>query len=116
MKWSEFVITYDQRNILDNYVHLGHFPIMVSPFISNARVYRVLMDEGSSLNIIYTIDLDAMQVLRSMIKLIHKPFYGAGSSMVTQSMGQVKLPMTIGTLENFCTEKITFNVVYFDMA
>lgn len=60
-----------------------------------------MMDRRSSLGFIYIMFINAMQVLRSMIKVVHQQLYGVGPSMAVEPMGRVTLPMTFGTVENF---------------
>jgi hypothetical protein len=54
LDWSETAITFD-RDDHPNYVpNPGVYPLIIDPIIANTRLTKVLMDEGSSLNIIYT--------------------------------------------------------------
>lgn len=99
IKWSDFMASFDQ------------FPIMVSPLMNNSRVYIVMMDGGSSLSVIYLTTLDALQVL----KMTHKIFYGIGSEMKGQSVGQITLHVTFGDMKMYQMEKIVFKVVDFKM-
>ena len=49
---------------------------MVEPTINNCNVSRVLMDGGSSLNILFVDALDAMHLSRSAIKPVTQSFHG----------------------------------------
>ena len=42
----------------------GSYPLIVDPVISNMRLSKVLMDGGSSLNILYIDTLEAMGIPR----------------------------------------------------
>jgi hypothetical protein len=44
------------------------------------------------------------------------PFHGAISGLSTTPLGQITLPVTFGTLENFCSENICFEVADFETA
>jgi hypothetical protein len=51
LDWSDKPITFDQGDHLDCVPSPGRYPLVVDPVIGNARLTKVLMDEGSSLNI-----------------------------------------------------------------
>jgi hypothetical protein len=51
--WSDKPITFDQGDHPDCVPSPRRYPLIVDPVISNARLTKVLMDRGSSLNIIY---------------------------------------------------------------
>ena len=62
VKWSDVPITFGREDCPDNLVCPGRYPIVVEPTINNCKVSRVLMDGGSSLNILFINALDVMQV------------------------------------------------------
>jgi hypothetical protein len=47
-------ITFDRYDHLDYVPNPGVYPLIIDPIIANTRLTKVLMDGGSSLNIIYT--------------------------------------------------------------
>jgi hypothetical protein len=53
----------------------GRYPLVVDPIIGNVRLSKVLMDGGSSLNIIYTETLELLGVNRSEIRAGAAPFH-----------------------------------------
>jgi hypothetical protein len=54
LDWSDKPITFDQGDHPDRVPSPGKYPLVVDPIIGNVRLTKVLMDGGSSLNIIYT--------------------------------------------------------------
>jgi hypothetical protein len=52
LDWSNKPITFDQGDHPDCVPSLGKYPLVVDPVIGNVRLTKVLMDGGSSLNII----------------------------------------------------------------
>jgi hypothetical protein len=52
--WSEDAITFRREDHPNRIPNLGQYPLVVDPVIGNARFSKVLMDGGSSLNILYT--------------------------------------------------------------
>jgi hypothetical protein len=53
LDWSDKPITFDQSDHPDCVPSLGKYLLVVDPVIGNTRLTKVLMDGGSSLNIIY---------------------------------------------------------------
>jgi hypothetical protein len=53
LDWSEVAITFDHDDHPDYVPNPGVYPLVVDPIIANTRLTKVLMDGGSSLNIIY---------------------------------------------------------------
>jgi hypothetical protein len=53
LDWSDDAITFSREDHPKRIPNLGQYPLVVDPVIGNARFSKVLMDEGSSLNILY---------------------------------------------------------------
>jgi hypothetical protein len=53
LDWSEVAITFDRDDHPDYVPNPGVYPPIVDPIVANTRLTKVLMDGGSSLNIIY---------------------------------------------------------------
>jgi hypothetical protein len=53
LDWSDKPITFDQGDHPDYVLSPRRYPLVVNPIIDNVRLSKVLMDGGSSLNIIY---------------------------------------------------------------
>jgi len=51
LSWSSTPITFDREDHPDKVVPPGVYPLVVDPIIVNTRLSKVLMDSGSSLNI-----------------------------------------------------------------
>ena len=60
LNWSNTPITFDHDDHPDRVVAPGVYPLIVDPIIVNTQLSKVLMDGGSSLNIIYLESLDTM--------------------------------------------------------
>jgi hypothetical protein len=76
LDWSDKPITFDQGDHPDFVSSPGRYPLVVDPIISNVRLSKVLMDGGSSLNIIYAETLELLGVDRSEIRAGAAPFHG----------------------------------------
>jgi hypothetical protein len=64
----EVPITFDRSDHLESVPHLGQYPLVVDPIVGMKWLTKVLKDEGSDLNIMYTETLDAMGIDRSRIQ------------------------------------------------
>jgi hypothetical protein len=53
LDWSEDAITFSREDHPNRIPNPGQYPLVIDPVIGNARFSKVLMDGGSSLNILY---------------------------------------------------------------
>jgi hypothetical protein len=113
LDWSDKTITFDQGNHPDCVPSLGRYPLVVDPVIGNARLTKVLMDGGSSLNIIYTETLGLLEIDLSTIRAGAAPFHGIVPGKRVLPLGQLDLPVCFETPSNFRRETLTFEVVGF---
>jgi hypothetical protein len=81
--------------------------------IGNARLTKVLMDGGSSLNIIYAETLGLLKIDLSTIRAGAAAFHGIVPGKRVLPLGQLDLPICFGTPSNFRRETLTFEVVGF---
>nr|CAH66280.1 OSIGBa0116O04.2 [Oryza sativa] len=73
-----------------------------------------LIDGGSALNILFAKTLDDMQIPRTELKPSNAPFHGVIPGLFSTPLGQITLPVTFGTRENFRTENVCFEVADFE--
>jgi hypothetical protein len=113
LDWSDKPITFDQGDHPDRVSSPGKYLLVVDPVIGNIRLTKVLIDGGSSLNIIYTETLGLLQIDLSSIRAGAAPFHGIIPGKRVQPLGQLDLPICFGTPSNFRKETLTFEVVGF---
>jgi hypothetical protein len=113
LDWSDKPITFDQGDHPDYVPSPGRYPLVVDPVIGNTRLSKVLMDGGSSLNIIYAETLGLLGVDLSTIRAGAAPFHGIVPGKRVLPLGQHDLPVCFGTPSNFRKETLTFEVVGF---
>ncbi|KAK3160946.1 hypothetical protein QOZ80_1BG0068980 [Eleusine coracana subsp. coracana] len=75
---------------------------------------RVLVDGGSSLDILFVKTFKELGIPLTDLKPSRSPFHGVIPGMQTIPLGQITLPVTFGTRENYRTECITFEVADLD--
>jgi hypothetical protein len=86
----------------------GQLPLLVSPTISNVKLYHVLIDGGATFNLISLVVFKKLQIPMGKLQPSH-PFSGVGPVSVTPR-GCISLPFIFGTVENFRTESVLFDV------
>ena len=113
LRWSESTITFDQTDHPDAVPHPRTYPLVVDPIVGPKRLTKVLMDGGSSLNIMYAETLNAMGIDRACIRPTEVPFHGIVPRKQAMPLGQIDLPVTFGGPSSYRTETLTFEVVGF---
>src|SRR4051812_10600188 len=90
----------------------GRNPIVVSPIMAGGyQVHDVLMDGGSSLNILTAKTLHKMGISQCEMEPVIRFFEGVVSGVSAMSIGQIWLSVQLGTPENFRVEDVLFDVV-----
>jgi hypothetical protein len=113
LDWSGDAITLiheDHPNHIPNPVQ---YPLVVDPVIGNARFSKVLMDGGSSPNILYAHTLWLLGIGLDQLRPSTTSFHGIALGKRVQPLGQIDLSVWFGTLANFRKEMLTFEVVGF---
>jgi hypothetical protein len=113
LDWSDKPVTFDQGDHPDCVPSPRRYPLVVDPVIGNARLTKILMDGGSSLNIIYAETLGLLGVDLSTIQVGAAPFHGIVPGKHVLPLGQLDLPVCFETPSNFRKETLTFEVVGF---
>jgi hypothetical protein len=86
---------------------------VVDPVIGNTRFSKVLMDRGSSLNILYAHTLRLLGIGLDQLRPNTTPFHGVTSGKRVQPLKKIDLPVWFGTPDNFRKETLTFEAVGF---
>jgi hypothetical protein len=73
----------------------------------------VLMDGGSSLNILYAHTLHLLGIGLDQLWPSTTPFHGVTLGKRVQPLRQIDLPVWFGMPDNFRKETLTFEVVWF---
>jgi hypothetical protein len=76
LRWSRSAITFDRSDHSNNVPHPGRYPLIIDLIIDKKHLSKVLMDGGSSLNIMYVETIDAMGINQSRIQPTGAPFHG----------------------------------------
>jgi hypothetical protein len=113
-RWSEHEITFSRADQWHNFDHLGKYPLLVDLGIQESWVKKVLVDRGSSINVTFPRTLQALGVVVEDLIESDTPFFGIVPTEGEYPLGHIYLSITFGTLENYRTEFLRFEVAHFD--
>jgi hypothetical protein len=116
LRRSKVPITFDGGDHPDFIPKLGQYPQVVCLILKDVKLKRVLVDGGSSLNLHFLKTFDQMGLSRSLLRPSQAPFHGVVPRIAATPIGQLSLPITLGTRENFWAENIQFEVADFETA
>ena len=85
-------------------------PIIVGPKL-NVKFSRVLIDNGSSINILYKDTMDKLGLKRNQLNPTRTTFHGIVSGLSCSPMVKIWLDVLFGTKENCRCECLLFEVV-----
>lgn len=86
--WPEVPITLDRLDHPDLVSQLGWYPLFLHPTVEDARVYQVLIDGRSSLNILFVETFKKMVLSEKSLKPSPTPFYVIILWKSTTSLGR----------------------------
>jgi hypothetical protein len=113
LDWSGDAITFSREDHPNRIPNPGQYQLVVDPVINNSRFSKVLMDGGSSLNILYVHTLRLMGIGLDQLRPSTTPFHGIELRKRVQPLGQIDLPVWFSTPDIFRWETLTFKVVRF---
>ena len=87
--------------------------MVLEPIIDGYHLTHVLMDGGSSLNLIYEVTVRKMGIDPSRISKINTTFEGVIPGVEAYSRGSVILEVTFGSLGNSKREELVFIIAPF---
>jgi hypothetical protein len=93
LDWSKEAITFSREDHPNRISNPGQYPLVVDPVIGNARFSKVLIDGGSSLNILYAHTLRLLGIVLDQLRPSTTPFYGVVPGKRVQPLGQIDLPV-----------------------
>ena len=108
--WSKTPITFSEQDLqLESYPDTDTMVIKAN--IAGWQINRVLIDSGSSADIIFVNAFDQMKLSRNQLQPSNSPLIGFGGKRI-DALGKISLPVSFGGQENTRTEYVTFDVVY----
>ena len=84
--------------------------IVITLLIAGYSTRRVLIDNGSSADILYYPAFQQMNLEREQLRSVHSPLVGFGG-MKVQPIGTISLPVVVGAYPQQVTRNVNFLVV-----
>jgi hypothetical protein len=88
LDWSEDAITFSREDHPNRIPNPGQYPLVVDPIIGNARFSKVLMDGGSSLNILYVHTLHLLGIGLDQLRPRTTSFNGVARASASSPSGR----------------------------
>jgi hypothetical protein len=89
LNWSRDAITFSCEDHPNRIPNPSQYPLLVDPVIDDTRFSKVLMDGGSSLNILYAHTLQLMGIGLDQLWSSMAPFNGVAPGKRVQPLGQI---------------------------
>jgi hypothetical protein len=116
LRWSEVPITFSRADQWTSFSKPWWFPLVLKPVVAGSRLNKVLIDDGSGLNVLFTKTLKKMKLdITHMLTKSTLPFYGIVPGNAAIPLGSVVLSVSFGeSRDNYRTEYIKFEVADFE--
>jgi hypothetical protein len=101
LNWSEQPVTWSRADhpvLLD---HPGHLALVMAPQVGGYTLTKVLMDGGSSINILYYDTFRRMNLLDKQLTPSSTVFHGIVPRKSAYPMGRISLEVAFGTEDNW---------------
>ena len=106
-------ITFDRTDRPVNTNQGNSAALVLDPIIDGFHFTRVLMDRGSSLNLLYQDTMCKMGIDLSIIKPTQTTFKGIIPGVEAHCTGSIALEVAFGSPGNYRTEELIFDIVPF---
>jgi hypothetical protein len=107
-KWMETPFGLDTIDCPKSMAGTEKLPPLVSPTITNVKLYHVLIDVGAALNLISLAAFKKLQIPMGKLQLLR--LFSSVGPVLVMPCGCISLSITFGTAENFRTESVLFDV------
>jgi len=112
--WSHREISFNRQDQWATIPKPGRFPLILDPCINSVRFERVLVDGGSSIDILFRNSLPALKLTPVQLKPYDAQFWGVLPGQSSVPLGQITLLVQFGMPDHFRTEFVNFVVADFD--
>ena len=99
--WLSCPIIFDRQDHSTSIRHGGSAALVLDPIIDGFHLTRVLMDGGSSLNMLHQDTVRKMGINPSRIKPTRTTFKGVIPGVVARCTGSITLEVVFGSPNNF---------------
>jgi hypothetical protein len=112
--WSHRKISFSRADRWAAISEPSRFPLILDPCINSVRFERVLVDGGSSIDILFCSSLPALKLTEVDLKPYDAQFWGVLPGHSSIPLGQITFPVQFGTPNHFRTDYVNFMVVDFE--
>jgi hypothetical protein len=108
-RWSHIPITFSKEDVkLQGFPH--NDALVIKANIASWTLGKLLVDNGSSADIIFADAYDKMGLSRNLLQPPNTPLYDFGGCVI-HVVGKVSLPVSFDTVQNTRTGYFSFDVV-----
>ena len=112
LKWSEYPITWSREDHPPAVEHPGLLALVVAPQVGSYVLNKVLMDGGSSINILYYETFLHMGLKDSQLQPTSTIFHGIVPGKLARPEGRIRLEVAFGeSKDKYRSEMLMFEVV-----
>jgi hypothetical protein len=115
MHWSKASITWGRKDHPPLMPRTGGYALVLNPNVFSethtCRFSRVVIDEGSSINLLHRTSMEKLGISAAQLKATKLTFHGIVPGLSCMPMGRIQLEVLFGEKDNFRHEPIWFEVV-----
>ncbi|KAI4991864.1 hypothetical protein ZWY2020_040250 [Hordeum vulgare] len=111
LNWSGQHIIWSREDHTPRVDNPGDLALVVAPQVGGYTLYKVLMDGGSSINILYFDTIQRMNFSEKDLMPSSTVFHGIVPGKSAYPVGRIKLNVAFGTASNYRSESLMFEVV-----
>jgi hypothetical protein len=113
LAWSHHKISFSRADRWATISELGCFALVLDPCINSVQFEQVLVDGGSSIDILFCSSLSALKLTKADLKPYDAQFLGILPRQSSIPLGQITLPVQFSTPNHFRTDYVNFMVADF---
>jgi hypothetical protein len=118
MYWSDQAIGWDRADHPKIMPNPGRYALVMDPkFVgptNNVRFSKVLINNGSSINIMYRDTMQKLGIKENMLEPSKTTFHGIVPGLSCAPMGKIRIDVMFGSRDNCRVENLMFEVVDLD--
>jgi hypothetical protein len=115
LRYSEVPISFSRDDQWTSFSKMGKFRLVLDPIMVGSQMTQVLINGGSSLNLLLASTLKKMGLgISKMLTPSRAPFYSIVPGNAATPLGSVVLLVTFGMKDNYRTQYIKFEVADFE--
>jgi hypothetical protein len=118
MYWSDHAIGWDRADHPKLMPNPGGYALVMDPtFVgpaNNIKFSKVLIDNGSSINIMYRDTMHKLGIKENMLEPSQTTFHGIVSGLSCTLMGKIRIDVMFGNRDNYRVEYLRSEVVDLD--